>query len=253
MSDSVGISLALGLVKSVVCVYDVLTLPVYMLAQQPWKAQRRSAEPKSKKIRPDDPYSPWVRIGSPPDHDCYRVNTVNELFSATINKYKTGRSFGYRKCYGEEDERQPDGKVFKKQILADEYVWLTYVELDERIDAIARGLMLHGVKPRDVVLIMAETRLEWMLSAQAIFRLGATIATLYATLGDDGIVHGFNETAVSVHARQFPVLSPRRSPVDSVYRRATRQVFLGRETRFRPPSRTLIANTRANCTICCVA
>lgn len=200
MSDnmnSLAVDFLIGLIKVATCLFDVATLPLYMLVQQPWRTQRRSAEPKSKKLRPDDPFSPWVRIGSPPDHECYRASTVNELFSATIQKYKTGRSFGYRKCYGEEDEKQPDGKVFKKQILADSYVWLTYNELDERIDAIARGLMIHGVKPRDVVLIMAETRLEWMLSAQAIFRLGATIATLYATLGDDGIIHGINETAVS--------------------------------------------------------
>jgi len=39
--------------------------------------------------------------------------------------------------------------------------------------------------------------IEWFLSAQAIVRIGASIATLYATLGDDGIVHGINETEVT--------------------------------------------------------
>jgi len=198
MSDSIGVSVALGIVKSVVCVYDIVTLPVYFLAQQPWKTLAQSAEPKAQPERPGDPYSPWKRIGTPPTHDCYKVETVSELFSKTIEKYRSReRCFGYRQCFGEEDEKQPDGKVFRKQILDDKYTWLSYDELDQRIDRIARGLMEHGVQPRQTVLILAETRLEWMLSAQAIFRLGATIATLYATLGDDGIVHGINETNVS--------------------------------------------------------
>lgn len=37
---------------------------------------------------------------------------------------------------------------------------------------------------------------EWFLCAQALFRLGAAVATLYATLGLEGIVHGINETEV---------------------------------------------------------
>jgi long-chain acyl-CoA synthetase len=36
-----------------------------------------------------------------------------------------------------------------------------------------------------------------MLASQAILRIGATVATLYATLGDEGIVHGINETEVT--------------------------------------------------------
>lgn len=66
--------------------------------------------------------------------------------------------------------------------------------------------MVNGVRPGDVVLILAETRLEWMLSAQAIFRLGATISTLYTTLGDDGIVHGINETQVTHIVTTFDII-----------------------------------------------
>lgn len=38
-----------------------------------------------------------------------------------------------------------------------------------------------------------ETRCEWMLCAQAILRMGATLVTLYATLGDEGIAHVIDE------------------------------------------------------------
>lgn len=37
---------------------------------------------------------------------------------------------------------------------------------------------------------------EWFLCAQAIFRIGSVVTTLYATLGLEGIVHGIKETQV---------------------------------------------------------
>lgn len=37
---------------------------------------------------------------------------------------------------------------------------------------------------------------EWFLCAQAIFRIGSVVTTLYATLGLEGIVHGIKETEV---------------------------------------------------------
>ncbi|KAG0411771.1 hypothetical protein HPB47_011109 [Ixodes persulcatus] len=54
--------------------------------------------------------------------------------------------------------------------------------------------MAHGVRPRQNVVILAETRLEWMLAAQACLRINIPVVTLYATLGEDGIIHGINET-----------------------------------------------------------
>lgn len=204
MSD-LPLTLTMGLVKSVVCVYDVLSLPVYSLVQQPWKATNASKAVKAKQVNPSDPYSPWQRIGSTPDHLCFHSSSVADLFSKSCKRFRNVRAFGSRQVFGEEDEKQPDGKVFRKQILGD-YTWYTYAQVDQRIDHIARGFMSVGVRPGDVVLILAETRLEWMLSAQAIFRLGATIATLYTTLGQEGILHGINETEVTHIVTTFDVV-----------------------------------------------
>jgi long-chain acyl-CoA synthetase len=38
--------------------------------------------------------------------------------------------------------------------------------------------------------------IEWFLSAQAILRIGASITTLYSTLGEEGLIHGINETEI---------------------------------------------------------
>ena len=108
--------------------------------------------------------------------------------------------------FGEEDELQKDGKVFRKLILGD-YQWLTYNQVNERVESIARGLLRNGVKPNDTVMIFAETKMEWLLAAHAVFRLGAHIATLYATLGIDAIIHGINETEVTHLITNFDLLS----------------------------------------------
>ncbi|KAH7961821.1 hypothetical protein HPB52_012330 [Rhipicephalus sanguineus] len=75
-----------------------------------------------------------------------------------------------------------------------DYKWMSYNEADEKIDLIGRGLMALGVRPRQNVVILAETRIEWMLAAQACLRINIPVVTLYATLGEDGIIHGINET-----------------------------------------------------------
>lgn len=126
----------------------------------------------------------------------FECQTLAELFKNNVKRYGDRQCLGYREVFGEEDEQQPDGKVFRKLILGD-YKWMTYNQVDERVEHLARGLYLQGVKPGDMVMIFADTRAEWLLCAYAVFRIGAHIATLYATLGLDSIVHGINETEVT--------------------------------------------------------
>lgn len=123
--------------------------------------------------------------------------TVDWLFRVTANRHKDHNCLGYREIFREEDEKQPDGKVFRKLRQDNRFKWLTFSEADNKITCIAKGLMSLGIKKGDLVMIYAETRIEWFLSAMATFRLGAGIATLYATLGLEALVHGINETEVT--------------------------------------------------------
>mgnify|MGYP001799874956 FL=1 len=58
------------------------------------------------------------------------------------------------------------------------------------------GLLLSGLKIRENITIFAETRAEWMIAAQACFRENFPLATLYATLGDEAILHAVNQSEV---------------------------------------------------------
>lgn len=191
---SLASTVSLSIIKSLVCAYDVVTLPAYIIAQQPWKARRLSDRPRAKKLKPNDPHSPWVSSELDPiePHFIQDCKTLPEILYKAVQHYKNQKCMGYRECLGTEDELQPDGKRFKKLILGD-YIEFSYEEIQERVDYIREGLMAAGIKQGSLVIIFSETLLEWHLVAQALFQIGAVIVTLYATLGDEGVVHGINE------------------------------------------------------------
>lgn len=75
---------------------------------------------------------------------------------------------GTRELLSEEDEVQPNGRIFKKVILG-EYKWLSYNEAYDHVRQISSGIKALGVETGEFVVIFAETKAEWMLSAQACF------------------------------------------------------------------------------------
>ncbi len=58
---------------------------------------------------------------------------------------------------------------------------LTYAQVADRVDAIARGLLALGVEPGDRVGILATTRYEWTLADLAILAIGAAVVPIYQT------------------------------------------------------------------------
>ncbi|RWS26349.1 Long-chain-fatty-acid--CoA ligase 3-like protein [Leptotrombidium deliense] len=187
------VDLVLQILKSIVAVYDLVTLPIYYVCQRPWIQRRLHRDIRSVRVNPLDVHSPFIRIGSTPSHPLLECHTLPKLFKKSVELYGDRNCLGQREVIGEVDEIQSDGIVLQKFILGD-YKWLTYTELDRRIELVARGLMSVGVKHKATVVMYAETRLEWFLTAQAVFRLGGTITTLYTNLGIDGIIHALNET-----------------------------------------------------------
>lgn len=191
----------LGFWKTLVLIYDVISLPVFLIIQKPWVTLQKASRIRSKLEIPYDPYSPRIKAADEPiKHKNDLLETqpnLGSLYKTIFGQLADRECYGYRKVLGEEEEKQPNGKIFKKLILDDDYTWVSYHDANDRIEQLAAGLVKNGVKPDDRVILFAETRPEWMLCSQAIFRTGATLATLYATLGDDGITHGINETEVT--------------------------------------------------------
>ncbi|XP_050036528.2 long-chain-fatty-acid--CoA ligase 4-like [Dermacentor andersoni] len=192
---SLIVAIVLFLVKILAGLYTVATLPLYFVFQKPWNYWWRSRTCFAKPVVENDPSTPYWRLGS----KCRQVealagvSTLDELARRAICTWPLRRSLGKRTTLGRTEEKQSSGKVFRKLLLG-EYEWLTYREVDREIELTARGLQSIGARPYQHLAILAETRVEWLLTAQACFRTNVPLVTLYATLPDEGIASAINET-----------------------------------------------------------
>lgn len=103
--------------------------------------------------------------------------------------YTDKKCLGTRKILSEEDEVQPNGRVFKKYTMG-EYEWQSYADVERCAGYFGRGLRELGHEARENVVIFAETRAEWTVAAHGCFKQNFPVVTIYATLGDDGVIHG---------------------------------------------------------------
>jgi long-chain acyl-CoA synthetase len=162
---------AIRVIKIFVFLCDVITYPIYYLIQKPWAVLEKANRIRAKLEDPTDPYSAWVRTGDQPKHYLHECKTLGEAQQKLL--LMNGRDkqcLGQREISAEEEEKQPNGKVHKKWTLSD-YQWLTIGEVDDRIGYISRGLLVNGVKPKDTVLIFAETRIGMHFMQTKFFNL----------------------------------------------------------------------------------
>lgn len=83
--------------------------------------------------------------------------------------------------------RRMDGRQLKQYHLSD-YKWLTYSQVNDVTNNIAQGLIANGINELSRVMIISETRIEWMLCFQSLLRCNATLATVFSNLGNQSII-----------------------------------------------------------------
>ena len=144
-----------------------------------------------------DPSSPYRSTLYP---DLFTVDdpdmNMYKKFEMGARKYTDLKTLGVREVLSIDDEVQPNGKVFKKFSLGD-YKWSTYGKMLQRISDLSNGLLHVGLKSDMNVVLFAETRPEWLVSAFSCFRIKAPIVTLYSTLGVEALAFGINQTQSS--------------------------------------------------------
>jgi long-chain acyl-CoA synthetase len=117
------------------------------------------------------------------------IDTLEKMLKYVTTTHSYKKCLGTREVLSEEDEMQSNGKLFKKYKMG-EYKWRNFTETEQEACFFGSGLRKLDIKARDKVVIFAETRAEWMIAAHGLFKHSCTIVTIYATLGDDGIIHG---------------------------------------------------------------
>uniref|UniRef100_K7GH77 long-chain-fatty-acid--CoA ligase n=1 Tax=Pelodiscus sinensis TaxID=13735 RepID=K7GH77_PELSI len=181
-----------------ISVYSALVfIPWYFLTNVKKKktmAKRLKAKPISD--NPGSPYRAVTHLESLATIDTPGADTLDKLFDHAVAKFGKKDCLGTREILSEENEMQPNGKVFKKLILGN-YRWLNYEEVNQRVNNFGRGLTAQGLKPKSTIAIFCETRAEWMIAAQTCLKYNFPLVTLYATLGEEAVTYGLNESGVS--------------------------------------------------------
>ncbi|KAJ3061938.1 long-chain fatty acid-CoA ligase [Podochytrium sp. JEL0797] len=149
------------------------------------------------------------------------INTVYDIFHRGFTTTPDQPSFGQRRVVNVIEEqkmvtkRVPGGgeieelKTWKFFELGP-FEWLTWRDAQQISKAYASGYRALGVQTNDNLAIFADTSRDWMFTAMACFQQSITITTAYATLGEEGLIHSFNECDVSTvftNAELLPMIS----------------------------------------------
>lgn len=198
--ESFWIQGAIGAINVISFVYDIVTLPVYLVLQRPWKRRQDARRVKAKIVKKDESHVTYRTIEPPREVHVKmlqaNINTLESMFNYVAKTHSTKRCLGTRQILSEEDEVQPNGRVFKKYNMGD-YKWKNFIEVEKLAASFGRGLREIGQTPGTNIVIFAETRAEWMIAAHGCFKQNMRIVTVYATLGDEGVAHCINETEVT--------------------------------------------------------
>lgn len=101
-------------IRFIIYVYTILTyIPFYFLCES---RQEKSNQIKAKSVssEPDSAYRSIDSLDSLASVLYPGCNTLDKVFLYAKNKFKDKRLLGTREILNEEDEIQPNGKVFKK-------------------------------------------------------------------------------------------------------------------------------------------
>jgi long-chain acyl-CoA synthetase len=145
--------------------------------------------------------------------------TVSEMVKFACAKHTDRGFMGTRKITHQITTKTADGKprmYWKKS--PPEYE--TYGNVYKKIENGAKGLLELGGESgiqalakaayekrkagtnqdgdEVVAALLAETAADWMISAQAAMAAGLTITTVYATLGEEAMLHGLQETEAEI-------------------------------------------------------
>eukprot|EP01116_Phalansterium_solitarium_P017363 TRINITY_DN4259_c0_g1_i1.p1 TRINITY_DN4259_c0_g1~~TRINITY_DN4259_c0_g1_i1.p1 ORF type:complete len:703 (-),score=275.79 TRINITY_DN4259_c0_g1_i1:242-2350(-) len=143
--------------------------------------------------------------------------TCYEVLQDAVKKYGGDQCLGSRPLLQtvSKDRTYTEGgrQVTKKWTFFEmgKYRWLSYRDVLERVDNLGRGLVSLGLEPGNSrIAIHLETCPEWVLTAHACFSQSLTASTIYATLGEAGLVHIINEGQIPLlvtDADYLPVMA----------------------------------------------
>ncbi|KAF6214653.1 hypothetical protein GE061_009396, partial [Apolygus lucorum] len=168
---------AIGAIKTIAFVCDIITYPLYLVLQRPWEKKEGSRRLKAEIVHQDKKsitYKSKEKFSDPHlKMLAANIDTMEKVLNYVKEIHRNKNALGTREILAEEDEVQSNGRVFKKYLLG-EYKWRDYGQVHTEAIQFGRGLRTLGYQPKNNVVIFAETRAEWMIAAHACFKQNIT-------------------------------------------------------------------------------
>jgi len=198
-------SVVLHIIKLTVILWGFFTNFLYSMFINPVDRRKSQDKIRSKPAQPIQESDTEVTFSS-----CAWENTpfiamfeqthfenLADIWAWAVARYGERKVFGTRDILEEKEDTQSSERPIRKQKLGS-YRWMSYREADALVENLGRGLRILGQKPDSRLCIFADTRVEWMISAQACFKHSFPVVTIYTNLGMEGILHGLVETQVEL-------------------------------------------------------
>eukprot|EP01117_Protostelium_nocturnum_P004987 TRINITY_DN1808_c0_g1_i1.p1 TRINITY_DN1808_c0_g1~~TRINITY_DN1808_c0_g1_i1.p1 ORF type:complete len:714 (+),score=293.79 TRINITY_DN1808_c0_g1_i1:148-2289(+) len=154
------------------------------------------------------------------------VHTVHDILLHTARKYPQGHAFGTRplkKIHSEEKEvKNSDGKMEKKKwtfMELGDYEWKSYSQVKEEVINVGNALVSEefgSLKAQKMLGIYADTSAQWLSTAHGCFSQNIVVVTIYANLGEEGLIHAINDTSLTHLLTDGPLLPALYKILDKV-------------------------------------
>ena len=116
--DGFWISGAIHTIKALSYVYDLLTFPVYLILQRPWEKRKASRRIKAKPVSKSETSITYRSVDPPRAMhillESQKIDTMEKMLKFVAAEHGDKKCLGTREIFAEEDELQPNGRVFKK-------------------------------------------------------------------------------------------------------------------------------------------
>ena len=187
--------------------------PLWMVVAQGKVQAIRAKEVSKANVNGDLPPSPVFRSVNSIEKGVLmtrpfpEVGTMYDMVARAVRKYGPQRSLGTRQLL---EVKTEEGQRFPTKVFG-QTEWRTYKQVGEQAHDFGSGLRALGMVPMNLaegtpcesvegghtVLMYEDTCAEWFIGACGAFSQSLVVATAYATLGVEAVMHAVNEAGVS--------------------------------------------------------
>ncbi|KAF8553880.1 long-chain-fatty-acid-CoA-ligase, partial [Imleria badia] len=148
------------------------------------------------------------------------IDVIPDVVAYAARTHGSREALGWRNIIGiHEEEKEVKKTVGGKEVTEtkkwkyfelSDFEYISFLDVQERVLELARGLLHHGILKADVFNIYAQTSVNWQLMSHACTTISTPVATAYDTLGEPGLTHSLNEpncVGIFTNAELLPTLS----------------------------------------------